>query len=190
VGYKGDQIKQRIINAADQLFYQNGYEKTSFSDIANTISISRGNFYYHFKSKNEILNAVIQSRFDAVNTLLEQWNCEHEDAKTRISCYIELLVHKQKDIKKYGCPVGSLCMELAKISHAMRDDATAVQTLFRHWLEIQFQTITNEKDASQHAMHLIGCCQGIASTANTFNDTTYLTHEVSELKNWITSLNT
>ena len=45
MGNKGEALRQRIIVAADELFYQQGYENTSFSDIADMIGISRGNFY-------------------------------------------------------------------------------------------------------------------------------------------------
>ena len=58
--------RANIIDAADQLFYRQGYEHTSFADIADVVQISRGNFYYHFKSKDEILDAVINLRL--VNT--------------------------------------------------------------------------------------------------------------------------
>ena len=54
--------REHIVAAADQLFYRQGFEHTSFSDIADAVQISRGNFYYHFKSKDEILDAVIDVR--------------------------------------------------------------------------------------------------------------------------------
>ena len=44
----------QIVEAADRLFYRQGYEHTSFSDIAGVVQISRGNFYHHFKSKDEM----------------------------------------------------------------------------------------------------------------------------------------
>ena len=56
--------REEIVDAADQLFYRQGYEHTSFADIAQAVQISRGNFYHHFKSKDEILDAVIQSMVD------------------------------------------------------------------------------------------------------------------------------
>ena len=46
----GQTTRDQIVQAADQLFYRQGYEHTSFSDIADSVKISRGNFYYHFKS--------------------------------------------------------------------------------------------------------------------------------------------
>ncbi|MEW8341923.1 MAG: TetR family transcriptional regulator, partial [Candidatus Thiodiazotropha taylori] len=40
--------RQQIVEAADDLFYRQGFEHTSFADIAKVVSISRGNFYHHF----------------------------------------------------------------------------------------------------------------------------------------------
>src|SRR5688500_768121 len=54
--------RDQIVAAADQLFYRRGFEHTSFSDIADAVRISRGNFYHHFKSKDDILDAVIGAR--------------------------------------------------------------------------------------------------------------------------------
>ena len=54
--------RDHIVEAADQLFYHRGYEHTAFSDIADVVQISRGNFYYYFKTKDEILDAVIGLR--------------------------------------------------------------------------------------------------------------------------------
>ena len=42
-----------IIEAADRLVYRQGFEHTSFTDIADAVGISRGNFYYHFKSRDD-----------------------------------------------------------------------------------------------------------------------------------------
>ncbi|MDD9913854.1 MAG: helix-turn-helix domain containing protein, partial [Rhodospirillaceae bacterium] len=37
------------------LFYRHGFDHTSFADIAEAVQISRGNFYYHFRTKDDIL---------------------------------------------------------------------------------------------------------------------------------------
>lgn len=43
--------RQQIVEAADGLFYERGFEATSFADIAGIVGLSRGNFYYHFKTR-------------------------------------------------------------------------------------------------------------------------------------------
>lgn len=63
----------QIVEAADRLFYQRGFEATSFADIAEALSLSRGNFYYHFKTKDEILAAVIARRLASTSAMLEAW---------------------------------------------------------------------------------------------------------------------
>ena len=72
MGQKGDALRQRIVAAADQLFYIQGYENTSFSDIAEAVDISRGNFYYHFKSKDDILSAVLDARLEDIRARSEE----------------------------------------------------------------------------------------------------------------------
>ncbi|MFG2875693.1 TetR/AcrR family transcriptional regulator [Streptomyces sp. NPDC048337] len=45
--------REQIVDAANRLFCEQGFERTSFAAIAETVGISRGNFYYHFKTKDE-----------------------------------------------------------------------------------------------------------------------------------------
>src|SRR5947209_12739754 len=110
--------RDHIVEAADQLFYRHGYEHTSFSDIADVVQISRGNFYFHFKTKDEILDAVIDRRLADTRTMLERWEIEGKAPADRIRSFIQILIANRADIKRYGCPVGTLCTELAKLGHA------------------------------------------------------------------------
>src|SRR5947209_15217534 len=99
--------RDHIVEAADQLFYRHGYEHTSFSDIADIVQISRGNFYYHFKTKDEILEAVINARLAATRTMLQRWEIEGKQPEDRIRSFIYILISNRNDIKRYGCPVGT-----------------------------------------------------------------------------------
>ncbi|MEO1115512.1 MAG: TetR/AcrR family transcriptional regulator, partial [Pseudomonadota bacterium] len=70
---KPGSTRQQIIDAADDLFYAQGFGETSFADIAKAVSISRGNFYYHFRTKDEILDAVIEKRLSDRDKMLRHW---------------------------------------------------------------------------------------------------------------------
>lgn len=52
--------KNEILDVAEELFTQKGFDDTSTNDIINAIGIARGTLYHHFKSKEEILDAVIE----------------------------------------------------------------------------------------------------------------------------------
>lgn len=179
--------RARIIEAADELFYRQGYEHTSFSDIADTVQISRGNFYYHFKSKDEILDAVIDVRLASTRKMLERWETEGKTPADRIRCFIDILIVNRQKIELYGCPVGTLCTELAKLNHASQDEANKLFTLFRTWLRRQFTLLGRETDADMLAMHLLARSQGVATLANAFHDEEFIRQEVEQMHGWLTS---
>ena len=53
--------RQEIIEAAQRLFEKEGYSKTSIEAIIQEAGIAKGTFYYYFKSKQEILRAIVES---------------------------------------------------------------------------------------------------------------------------------
>lgn len=183
----GKTTREQIVDAADRLFYRQGYEHTSFSDIAEAVRISRGNFYYHFRSKDEILEAVIALRLANTQDMLEQWEKDGGDPAERIRSFIHILIANRPKIMRYGCPVGTLCNELAKLDHASQDDANRLFTLFRTWLRRQFELLGRGADADALAMHLLARSQGVATLANAFHDKAFVDQEVSEMCDWVTS---
>lgn len=179
--------RDHIVEAADQLFYRQGYEHTSFSDIADAVQISRGNFYYHFKSKDEILDAVINLRLAITREMLERWENVDKHPADRIKSYIHILLTNWSKIKYFGCPVGTLCTELAKLNHASQKEASEVFTLFRTWLRQQFVLLGHKKDADALAMHVLAWSQGVAMLASTFHDEKFVRKEVKQMCQWLQS---
>jgi len=185
MGNKAEALRQRIVIAADKLFYLHGYDNTSFSDIADAVGISRGNFYYHFKSKDEILHAVIDTRVTSYRAMLNDWDKRIVDPRLRLYFYIDMQLRNQDNILSHGCPVGSLCSELAKISHSSLHDANKMMAVFRDWLITQLKSLGVNNNAEQISMHLLARGQGIATVANAFEDKKFLQQEVKWLKQWL-----
>jgi len=177
--------RDQIIKAADQLFYRQGFEHTSFSHIAEVVKISRGNFYYHFKTKDEILDAVINLRLKNTQAMLEQWVIEGETPADRIRSFINILIMNRAKIKRFGCPVGTLTMELTKLNHSAQEDANELFTLFRTWLKNQFMQLGYKKNADELAMHVLARSQGVATLASAFNDEKFIKQEVNHLYEWL-----
>lgn len=175
----------QIVATADRLFYQQGFEATSFAHIADAIGLSRGNFYYHFKTKDEILRAVIDKRLADTRTLLEGWESEAASPAERIRCFIGILVTNRASIMAHGCPVGSLCNELAKLDHLAREDAARLFVLFRDWLVAQFHALGKGVEAERLALHLIMRSQGVAVMAAALRDEAFLRREVDDMTAWL-----
>ncbi|GAA2866801.1 TetR/AcrR family transcriptional regulator [Streptosporangium fragile] len=181
----GATTREQIVEAADQLFYRQGYEHTSFAAIAQAVHISRGNFYYHFKSKDDILGAVIAARLDARRRMLKQWEAEEADPLGRIRRFVEIVVTNRADIQSYGCPVGTLTTELAKLEHPALDQAGGLFTLFRAWLREQFTRLGHETQADALAMHVLAFSQGVATLAHAFRDEDFIRREVQRMHHWL-----
>ncbi|HET8726242.1 MAG TPA: TetR/AcrR family transcriptional regulator [Alphaproteobacteria bacterium] len=179
--------RDQIVEAADQLFYEQGYEHTSFGDIAEAVQISRGNFYYHFKAKDDILDSVIDLRLSNTRKMLEEWEAEGSGPADRIRSFIHILITNRAKIMRYGCPVGTLCNELAKLDHVAQGEAAKIFRLFRDWLSRQFTLLGRTADADALAMHLLARSQGVATLANAFHDEEFIRQEVEEMREWLNS---
>lgn len=175
--------RERIVSAADDLFYRRGFESTSFADVAGELGISRGNFYHHFRSKDDILSAVIAKRLAETRGMLEHFE-KADHPRQRIGAFVDILLRNQALIRKFGCPVGSLCTELGKLRHPSHSDARSVFSLFRTWLRQQFEQL-GCRDADGLSLQLLARSQGIATIANAFDDERFLRREVRALHAWI-----
>lgn len=179
--------RDSIVEAADALFYERGFEHTSFTDIADAVKISRGNFYYHFKTKDEILAAVIAARMTHTRAMLAQWEAEADSPQARIGLFVTLLMRNAAKIMRHGCPVGTLCTELSKLGHPGQADANAVLGLFRAWLQVQFRKLGRSRDADALALHLLARSQGVAVLAQTLRDKDFVRREVELMVAWVQS---
>jgi len=184
MGTKGESNRQRIIQAADTLFYQRGYNQTSFQDISDATDIPRGNFYYYFKTKDDILDAVVQARSQAFVAQLQQYDEQTEDPRERLLMLAELLKINQDSVLVSGCPVGSLSTELAKEDVDLQQKSRLVFEVILEWIKTQF-TASGINNASELAMDMMARMQGIIVMACAFKDAAFLQRSVNELKQWV-----
>ena len=187
MGTKGDNNRLRIIEAADRLFYKRGYNQTSFSDIADITGIPRGNFYYYFKTKDDILAAVVEARIQQYGEALLECEGASDDPRERLLAFIDSVVGNESMVIESGCPIGSLCTELAKDTEALQSKSREVFELIRDWMSRQFDGI-GFSDANDKAMDLLARIQGIAVMASTFKDSQYLYRSIRDLKRYIDGL--
>ncbi|WP_051023293.1 TetR/AcrR family transcriptional regulator [Nocardia pneumoniae] len=69
----GKTTREHIVEVTDEVFCHRGFDRTSFASIAAAVHLSRANFYYHFKAKDDILDAVIDARVADTRRMLAQW---------------------------------------------------------------------------------------------------------------------
>lgn len=184
MGTKGEGNRQRIITAADNLFYRRGYNQTSFQDISDATGIPRGNFYYYFKTKDEILNAVVDSRIAELADMLRKIDSDTDNARERLLMFSNILEDNRDNVSESGCPFGTLSSELAKDEPQLHNKSTQIFTLLRNWMKQQFEAL-GLANADDLALDLLARLQGVSVMACAFNDVDYIKRSHQQIKDWI-----
>ncbi len=185
---KTEHVKQQVVEAADQLFYQKGYNLTSFSDIAVASKVPRGNLNYYFSTKSEVLVAVIRYRVNEMQQMLSNWEREYKSPLERLQRYVQIVSNVKKDVIHYGCPMGTLNSELGKAQHELQDITKEQFEVFEQWIKKQFQSMGCSKNAAELTMHLMVWTQGVATMAYIHQDTRLIQREAKSIATWLASL--
>lgn len=181
---KGKISRERIIEAANRLVYTKGYNQTSVSDIATAVGITKGNLHYHFKSKEELLEAIIQYRLTMINEMLMQWEEQFPEAKARLKRFVQMVLNEEQDIVRYGCPMGSLNAELGKFQLSLQASSREMFDVFQVWLEKVFKQLDSKKSKAR-SKHLLSMAQGAALMSYIYSDAKMLKDECKIIDEWI-----
>jgi AcrR family transcriptional regulator len=79
---RGD-TRERIQAVALELFAEQGYEKTSLREIAETLGVTKAALYYHFKSKEDIVSSLVEDYFGQIDALIEWARSQPRTAEVR-----------------------------------------------------------------------------------------------------------
>lgn len=188
VASKGERTRAAIIECAKKLFYEHGYEGTSFSDIVEASGLYRGNITHYFRTKDDILRAVIERHVQDFGTLLAQWEHAHPDPRAQLHAFVGMITGRRTELVQYGCPIGSLNTELGKDRRDLQLASRALFDLFRDWLAARLAELNHGEDALPLALHLLGRAQGIAVMAHVYQDAKLLRREADQLDAWIDQL--
>jgi len=72
IAKEGAVRKLEIMDAAFSLFTSTGYENTTVNAIIDQVGVSKGAFYYHFESKEDLLNAMVELQVERVLTIVRE----------------------------------------------------------------------------------------------------------------------
>ena len=176
--------RDRLVNAADELFHQQGISVTTLANIATLANVPLGNVYYYFKSKDSIILAVIERRLKMLGSMFTDWS--QFDAKGRLQALIDNAVESAPEAAQYGDALGSLCQELGKQGGEISRAASQLMQKLISWCADQFVSLgASEEDANKQALNLISSLQGIKLITLSFKDENFLQRQTQFLKDWL-----
>ncbi len=185
---KSELTRQRIVNAANQLIYKKGFNRTSFSDVVKEAGVPRGNIYYYFKSKDEILQAVVQHRLEVTAGMLADWDKSISNPVDRLERFVRIMYDSTPALLRSGCPMGSLITELAKDQPELKKEVRALFDIFQRWIKVQFRQIGYSDEAHELSLRLLARGQGLIVISQTYQDPGFLERETKEINRWIEEL--
>ncbi len=180
--------RERLIEAAQTLFYHQGVNRTTLADIAQQAHVPLGNIYYHFRTKEVLVEAMIEAHERELQSLFAQW-VSLSDPCQRLLALLAASRKQESVLACYGCPHGSLCLELDKEDTALTQIGARLFRTYLDWAQIQFvQLGRNEQEARDLAIDLISSLQGTFVLAATFRTPELLEHKLQRLETWVRSL--
>jgi AcrR family transcriptional regulator len=179
--------RERLIAAATRLLHEQGVERTTLADIAKAADVPAGNVYYYFKTKDDVIRAVIEGHAQQIRATLASIEARHRSPKTRLKALVRELTAQSEIVAQFGCPLGSLCSELDKRVTEPGLPAAELMRLPIEWAEGQFRSL-GRADARDLAFDLLAAYEGSALLANTMRDPTVLSGAARRIDRWIDTL--
>ncbi|ADQ16561.1 transcriptional regulator, TetR family [Leadbetterella byssophila DSM 17132] len=141
---KAEATRSMILHKAFELIYVKGYQTTSIDDIIATTQVTKGAFYYHFKTKDEmglaIINEVLKPTL--ASSFIEPLQGE-QDPLNAIYNLMDSLLMKNEFLKvEYGCPASNFTQEMTPWNSEFNK---ALNELTREWTEAITATIERGK---------------------------------------------
>lgn len=114
---KGDLKRGIILETAEKLFFEKGYEQTSIQDILDQLSLSKGGFYHHFTSKEAILAEICENH---VISGLSRLNMELSGVRNGLMDKLNLLLRKVSMFERDNTAFAALLLKVCYVDGDVR----------------------------------------------------------------------
>ena len=107
---KGDLKRAQILDAAEQLFFEKGYDRTSVQDLLDALNMSKGGFYHYFDSKEAVLRAVSERRAEGrFERLSAELYAPHRGSIDRLNLLLGMANLFQSEDPRFAALMLRLC---------------------------------------------------------------------------------
>jgi TetR/AcrR family transcriptional repressor of nem operon len=180
--------RSRLVLAAMRLFWEKGFNSASIADVLQTAKVNSGSLYYFFPSKTDLLAAVLDLYLEGIRPMLLEpaWSGV-DDPIERIFALLARYRNSLADTDCfYGCPIGSLALELHEPDLAVRE---RLAKNFSAWIEAIAECLLQAKsrlpadlNRRELAQFVLTTMEGGVMQARTFREIDYFDAAVRQLR--------
>jgi TetR/AcrR family transcriptional regulator, transcriptional repressor for nem operon len=191
----GRSTREAILKAATRLMHVQGYQNTALDDVLRESGVGKGNFYYHFRSKEDLGHAILDQLIALfLERTLEPCFSETEVPRLgQIHCFLDRVLEAQRQRKCVGgCAMGNLASELSDVHEGFRARLASVFTAWRERLtvalgEAQQRGEVVESCQPESVAHLlVAGLEGAILLSKVSKDIGVMEQCVMELKRYLT----
>ncbi|MGD9980154.1 MAG: TetR/AcrR family transcriptional regulator [Hyphomonadaceae bacterium] len=180
--------REKIIQAAMELFWLKGYNSTSIADLLSRTQLNSGSLYHVFPSKQDVLVGVLEAYRDGIEQMLLEPSWGHVDDPVEkifalLQGYRTMIVESDCT---YGCPIGSLALELHEPDPKVRD---LLAENFENWtravercIDAAGTRLPRGTDKNALAQFVLTAMEGGVMQARTHRDVAYFDRAVKQLR--------
>jgi TetR/AcrR family transcriptional regulator, transcriptional repressor for nem operon len=180
--------REKIVQAAMELFWLKGYNSTSIADLLSRTQLNSGSLYHVFPSKQDVLIGVLEAYRDGIEEMLLGPLWGHEDDPIEkifalLNGYRTMIVESDCT---YGCPIGSLALELHEPDPQVRE---LLAKNFENWtdaiercLDAAGRRLPTDTDKRALSQFVLTAMEGGVMQARTYRDVAYFDRAVAQLR--------
>lgn len=199
---KALQTRERILRSAVELFYQHGYNATGLERVISAAGVVKGNFYYYFKSKEELaVEALRWQREQASQRLGVNEPLGDETPLQRLFTLLQRLkavvapsvaTNKGAQCEVRGCYYGNLALEMSAASEQVRQELV---TVFDGMRALFADLIGRAQEAGEvsaaiepgaAAAMVLSLMEGAVLLSKTAQDTREIDNAIEFIRNYLT----
>jgi AcrR family transcriptional regulator len=186
--------RERIVRAATELFWAKGYGSTSIADILGRTQLNSGSLYHFFPAKQDLLVAVLDAYREGIEPMLLEpaWAGEPDPVERIFRLLDAYRANIVATDCSYGCPIGSLALELHEADPAVRE---RLARNFAAWVGAVrgcFQEASDRfpEGTDFHALAelTLSVMEGGVMQARTHRDVGYFDRGVAQLRRYVSCL--
>jgi TetR/AcrR family transcriptional regulator, transcriptional repressor for nem operon len=191
----GRSTREGILEAATRLMHVRGYQNTSLDDVLRESGVGKGNFYYHFRSKEDLGYAILDQIVAGFleRTLEPCFSGAEASRLTQIRCFLDRVLEAQRKRNCVGgCAMGNLACELSDVHEGFRERLASVFTAWRERLTAalceaqQRGEVVQECRPESVGHFLVAGLEGALLLSKVSRDIGVMEQCVMELKHYLT----
>jgi AcrR family transcriptional regulator len=173
-----DQTRERLLQAAFDEIYRNGFRSASMDEILAKAGVTKGALYHHFESKTELGYAVVDEIIE--KHILGRWLSPLENVDDPVQALTDMLLGMREAVvpqaARFGCPLNNLAQEMSPIDEGFRQRIHRVFSLWRNGIATALRRgqqkgfVRPDLDPNKTSWFLISALEGAVGMAKNAQD--------------------